>query len=555
MYPNFPFSGYQDTDNYNSELLRLSKKLDELTTIIHKTPEPVILHITIGSAMQEYYQAFSKNVNVQYKQLYPDFISKLVGTKTQIYHLIITPDSWSSIKSYQEPQFMKLSGLNWKEIGDRHFCANNMNVLFFHTMMPHNDKKQINTKIDHLKSKLPDVDYEHFRTSDYDTEFIINFYDKLEYLFNTVNDCNGFVTCISTAVFYHKTMFSNIRGYKMFSKLKELFPDNNNKRFLGEWIYNESCYFVVPSNKYTTSIFYISKSDFLDMKINTNYSYLTFDDNTINIITDDNNMTLKTPYYKNYNDNNNVDLKSSYNKLYEEVDNSYNRYNEDNKLKYTVPYNTPQMKNMKLCTFNIPDTQIFKTIKAVDNDKNHHYQLFESNINSKNLFVLLSHVDSTYTTIELQKKCANLVMSYQDDLVENFISTQQNVINWKKTIHDKNILKKIYMNLLYYSDYSDAIYQCKKYDFDISVLEGGPLELLCLSKILNSTICVIYDNRLIVFCDKCIKSDNIIHLYYDNGYMLAKQLITNHKYKYKNIISCINDLFLMNKFTKNYYDN
>jgi hypothetical protein len=255
-YPAFPFSGYMDAETYKSEVVRLHKHIDVLTETIRQNKQKCLVHLTLGSAMEEYFNCTKPNeipkcAEYQWSQLMPYHILELIEFDIPVHHMIISPDVSFSKKSFKEPQFLKKHNeYTWKLSGDRCYSFNKCNVNIFCTPVPHNDLERNNKRIkSYTKDNTNNYIKEFLQTAN-DVQFIDSFYKSLELLFDTVNEFGGAVTCFSFAVFHKKTLKSNYCDYVMFSRIKNLFSKEYSdiNRLLAEWTYSEECYTVKPYN-------------------------------------------------------------------------------------------------------------------------------------------------------------------------------------------------------------------------------------------------------------------------------------------------------------------
>jgi hypothetical protein len=269
-YPRFPYCGYFNIDTYVSEIQRLYKVFTNIKNDIteNKIQNP-LLHITIGSAMEEkYYSPFSEDIGTQWRQLLPIHIQEAFESGKQVYHIIITPDEQFNPKKINHPLFFTKSDINWTYKGDMTYLSNKCKVMIFNTPMPHEDQKKINSRLDlipeDIKSCLQ-VNVDTCRQTDLDIKFIENFYNTFENLLDFITEQNGITTCYSFAVFSELTSNSTIRNYQMFSEIKKYFtkPLSENNRLLAEWTYTNKCFYMIPYNlkPHNLKIYYAYKSE------------------------------------------------------------------------------------------------------------------------------------------------------------------------------------------------------------------------------------------------------------------------------------------------------
>lgn len=241
LYPGSPFRGYHNYDLYNSEVLRLVE-------FIKDQPFADLTHINIGAAMEERTSSVEYKKYFHWKQLFPthvqDFILSTKNKEKRTQIITISPNITFSDQDYVEPSFLSISDhvFKWKKIENRKYVSEKYNVSIdiFYTMMPHNEidrNKAIMAKIVMLKmvDEVPWV--MKLKQTDYDIEFIKNFYDRLESWFESINEKNGVITIFSYAVFNEGTPFTQYNRYNMFNEIKRFFNKENNKRLLCEWVY------------------------------------------------------------------------------------------------------------------------------------------------------------------------------------------------------------------------------------------------------------------------------------------------------------------------------
>lgn len=142
FYPNIPFSGYLDTQEYNKNLVKLNDLFLTLMTINKK----IIFHLTIGAAAEEILAEINDlKWQNQWKQLYPAYFDQ---SENEIVHIIVAPnkcfDEKNLFHEFKDPVFISFtSHLNWKKQNNFYKSSiKNITVYIFYTMMPTVDKKK-----------------------------------------------------------------------------------------------------------------------------------------------------------------------------------------------------------------------------------------------------------------------------------------------------------------------------------------------------------------------------------------------------------------------------
>lgn len=259
VYPGLPsVHGYYDTKKYNNELMRLYDFVSELSEL--NMENKTHLHITIGAAVEEIFSRKTNNDNVelieyefQYQQLYPEHLVRLYNeTSDSIIHIIIAPNQTfdsTKFETFKIPEFIKRTPeMKWKNLDNRTFVdgTDRYKVFIFYTMMPTHDLRN-EELIKHFKSVNLEqyFDIELIKQTPIDVAFAKMFYEKLNLLFNNINNKDGYVTCFSYCVFNECTNRSHIKNYCMFKEITKLFNTQNKKRILAEWRYVLGSYVVI----------------------------------------------------------------------------------------------------------------------------------------------------------------------------------------------------------------------------------------------------------------------------------------------------------------------
>jgi hypothetical protein len=242
-YPFLPLSGYNDTDTYKPELL----KLYEFINSYDINDEKILLHLTIGSAMEEYNNTckpFQSNFESQWKQLFPDHIFEYVVNGGTCLLFIISPDESFSQKKFIEPVFLQKTNhiFKWNNIGNYYYSdLYNIKIYIFNTMMPTNNKKYIYISPEIFSEELS----RKYTTTKEDILFVNLFYKSIELFFHKILSNMGNITCFSFAVFHKSTDYSHlICNYAMFSEILEI-GKKYNKIVFAEWRYVPEKYVLI----------------------------------------------------------------------------------------------------------------------------------------------------------------------------------------------------------------------------------------------------------------------------------------------------------------------
>jgi hypothetical protein len=264
MYPGYPVQGsYHSFDIYKKDIIVAKEKIDQITKNINC---PTLFHLGIGAAMDEIYRSDFINkqkFDLQYYQLMPHYIEKYICQYPdyKCYIFIISPNKhFEDGDNYMNPTFIEFTNetYEWILIEPKHYKSNicNIEVYVFCTPMPHENKKAIDIKINSLKTNgLYELYGKKLCQTNADLTFIEQFYKSLSLLFNKINDNNGLVTCLSSAVFRNL----NINQYTMFSEIIKLFHGHSGiyrKRLLMEWIYDENNFTAMPYYNILSNINY-----------------------------------------------------------------------------------------------------------------------------------------------------------------------------------------------------------------------------------------------------------------------------------------------------------
>ena len=247
QYPGFPFSGYNDIEAYNEELIRLNEFIKSLTSTISSK---VLLHITAGSAAEELYEENHTEINFLWQQLFPEHLQ---NSPIPVIHLIVSNSRMFSKKYI--PLFVKNTPeLGWEFIDDEKYTIKckklNITVKIFYTGLPSkSDYSKIVTTL-RVRNIYNEEELKLIEQTNTDRDFTNMFYYNLENLFSCINSYGGFVSLFSYAVFRKDSEKGIFDGYHLFQEIKKLFPVNykHSKRLLAEWIYRIGVYSMIIYN-------------------------------------------------------------------------------------------------------------------------------------------------------------------------------------------------------------------------------------------------------------------------------------------------------------------
>jgi hypothetical protein len=283
IYPGTPYCEYTDVEQYNENILQLN---DLLLNLSCKINDPILLHFTIGSPMENIL-----NSNFQWQQLFPIHVRNFIknnNIKNQCIHIIISPDSIFSSKNNVEPKFIKeTTEFDWLKQGNNYISLKyNYKVIIFNTMMPTYDNRNndyINKFININNMKLQyNINFNKYIQTEFDIKFIHDFYNNFNKCVTNITQMGGIITCFSFAVFNAESNKNNINKYAMFKEIINIF--NNKQTLLAEWIFYYENYLLVPNRP--ESIGHALKYEDFELDENLSYcvhnikngiSYVTYD--------------------------------------------------------------------------------------------------------------------------------------------------------------------------------------------------------------------------------------------------------------------------------------
>lgn len=240
-YPQIQFSGYQDINSYNKDLIKLTNNLIKLQEKNNK----FLLHITIGAAMEEAFDSeLYTKYSYQWQQLLPQHIIDYLKQGGEVVHYIIAPNENFSSAKFKIPRFVKYTPeFKWSiDINNKKFTSQKYKytVIIFNTMMPCIDKRN-KVIIENAYKFDPSLNLDKYKQKEDDINFINKFYLLLDRVFQHISYNGGAVSCYSFAVFNEDTDYCVIMDYQMFPKIKNVFKKYNDF-VLAEWRFFPSCY-------------------------------------------------------------------------------------------------------------------------------------------------------------------------------------------------------------------------------------------------------------------------------------------------------------------------
>lgn len=280
-YPGVPFHGYLDFLEYNKELIRFLRHLENLDCDNIR-----LLHINIGAAMEEVPETPDYEKYTHWRQLFPyhveEFVLNYPFEMTEI--IIISPNETFSKSKYKNPLFIKRTNdlFEWEYISDRTYMSKKypVRVLIFHTMLPTNNLKR-NKKI---LEKIHSLNYDNVYTellllleqTPEDLKFIKKFYEIIGTKINTIAENRGLVSCFSFAVFREGSEYSCYNDYQMFEEIKNLFnKESIKKTILCRWIFSYESTNMIVFNSSNSLIKYVfNNNDSLKIKGKDDFFYL-----------------------------------------------------------------------------------------------------------------------------------------------------------------------------------------------------------------------------------------------------------------------------------------
>lgn len=252
-YPSLPLSGYNNTELYKKELVRLEYALNELRLYQHK----ILFHLTIGSPIEENssHELKRKDVRCQMHQMIPDHLIKCAKLGIECINFIVCPNIINEpIFTILTNNFIKIDSMNYKH------KKIPLNIMIFNTMMPTSDIVRNNNFIERNRILEPHIfemifpdGIEKYIQTDYDQSIISQFYNQLQQTIGTITLNGGYCSCFSFAVFNASGCYHSLNGYKMFREIIYCYDSHKyNNTILCEWIFENGNY-CVYKHPYDTS--------------------------------------------------------------------------------------------------------------------------------------------------------------------------------------------------------------------------------------------------------------------------------------------------------------
>ena len=250
-YPRTPFAGYHEFKQYNNDIAKLYTLLD-----IVSQDEPILFQLICGAAMEEKFMQHDPSYNMQWQQLFPLHVQQYLTRGGRVIQVIISPNTTFHPDTFETPNFIlnTQDEYEWELVGDRHFTSNKFkcDIYIFCSMMPHCDlgNARLMTRLEKLKESCSDsqFNFDDFKQTSYDRQFIVNFYEKLEQVQQHIISNGGYLICFSYAVFLIGTDNDEIDNFKMFSEIKALFKNTDSHSLLAEWIYRPNNFTIKKFN-------------------------------------------------------------------------------------------------------------------------------------------------------------------------------------------------------------------------------------------------------------------------------------------------------------------
>tara|TARA_Y100000780_G_scaffold230634_1_gene253287 strand:- start:21028 stop:21888 length:861 start_codon:yes stop_codon:yes gene_type:complete len=242
LYPNQVLSGYTDYEEYLKETERLYNDLCE-----YKSKPNTIFQLIIGAVMEEAID-YKVDINNHWRQLFPFYLEYHLETNTNsnIDIFLISPNI--GFKNHIKPTFINATSYyEWKydkNTKTYYSTTENINVHIYYTPFPSIDLN--NYKSLSLYDTIIDKDHlKKLIQTENDINFINNFYQELQIIFETIEKYNGFIICNSYAVFrYGSIFFEKFHSYGLFPDIKNLFKDEPT-RVLAEWVFKKDNYNMI----------------------------------------------------------------------------------------------------------------------------------------------------------------------------------------------------------------------------------------------------------------------------------------------------------------------
>ena len=265
LYPGaWPLCGYR-SPIYNTELIRLIDAIHNL----QDTKDKILFHLTCGSPIEEfrYTELKEKNILHQKYQMIPEHLWDAAKKGIKVINYIISPNKLNPPIIIKENDF--------KKIDNNTYIHNSypLYICIFNTMLPSNDAKRINNKINNLIQNnliqiYPELDIKSLYQTEDDIKIINIFYNTLNSTITHLTSIGCFCSCFTFAVFNQKTEYYKYNRCALFKELLQYYPDTKMS-ILCEWVYNINVCCVYPLQNINKDVIcYIPQDEF---KYNSKY--------------------------------------------------------------------------------------------------------------------------------------------------------------------------------------------------------------------------------------------------------------------------------------------
>jgi len=270
-YPRIPCAGYQHTELYNENLIRLNDDLNILDVTLDR---PIYLHFTFGAPYDE---NPDESILQHYQQLFPYHFRKYLKNGGEIIHYIISPNLSFEPEHFRVPMFiLETSEFKWQQNGNI-FKSQiyNITVKIFCTMMPTIDltnEIKYNNLIRRFTGKCDDELLQIYRQTSNDRIFTECFYANIKRLNEKVASRGGLCCGFNFVVFREDSDNSWLKNFALFPEIKPCFK---NKNILGEWCFDYNNFKLMLTCDICVS--YIKDKQYKLKIINNEFSYKSDD--------------------------------------------------------------------------------------------------------------------------------------------------------------------------------------------------------------------------------------------------------------------------------------
>lgn len=234
LYPGaWPLCGYM-SPIYNVELLRLINAFKQL----QDEKDKILFHLTCGTPIEEIKieELNRRNCLHQKYQIIPEHLFNTASKGIRVINFIVTPNTLTTPIIIENNNFRKI---------DNNTYVHNiypLEIYIFNTLIPSNDKKRIESRINNLLERnilqnYQTLDVDTLYQTDNDVKIIEIFYQTLNrtitYLIN--NGC--FCSCFTFVVFNQSTDYYKYNNCALFKELLDCYP-NTETSILYEWVFD-----------------------------------------------------------------------------------------------------------------------------------------------------------------------------------------------------------------------------------------------------------------------------------------------------------------------------